>query len=63
MVDRRIWKVYKAMIFESPDSALFNNSIIYNFSPPSMMKAKRSLLLKILEITKEIIRVEEFAGY
>jgi ferredoxin-NADP reductase len=56
-------RIGKAMILKYVDTNVLNNSIFYICGPPSMLKAMQALLQDDLQIPKERIKVEEFAGY
>ncbi|MDF0681479.1 MAG: FAD-dependent oxidoreductase, partial [Candidatus Nitrosocosmicus sp.] len=56
-------RIDKKMISKYVDTNTLNNAIFYICGPPDMLKSMQSLLEKELEIPKERIKVEEFAGY
>ncbi|HET6589653.1 MAG TPA: Rieske 2Fe-2S domain-containing protein [Candidatus Nitrosocosmicus sp.] len=56
-------RINKEMILKYLDDISLHNSIFYICGPPAMLKAMQTLLQQELNISKEMIKVEEFTGY
>lgn len=56
-------RIDKAMLTKYLSNEDLGTSIYYTCGPPGMIKAMQSLLEDDLQITKERIKTEEFAGY